>query len=139
MSSLFTSFQVEKIISLGRDVASADAVVVSNTGRGKGKQTSTLLDTMTSSDVPDDSLLDAGFLISDINSLIHTLDPLERSVLQMYYGLQGEPADAREGPLTFTEIGRRLGMSKDRARSVAAAGLQKLREPSRCRSLISYV
>lgn len=132
--------QVEKIISLGRDVASADALVVSNTGRGRGKQMTTLLDTLVSNDGPDESLLDAGFLISDINSLIHTLEPLERDVLRMHYGLQGDDAgDPRDGPLTFTEIGRRLGLSKDRARSIASAGLQKLREPSRCRSLISYV
>lgn len=136
----YTAEKVEKVMTLGRDVASADALIVSNTGRGRGKQTTTLLDTLVSHDVPDDSALDAGFLISDVNSLIHTLEPLEREVLRMHYGLQGDgPAGPREGPLTFIEIGRRLGMTKERARGFAASGMQKLREPSRCGSLISYV
>lgn len=129
--------QVEKILSLGRDVASADALVSSNDGRGKS---STLLDMMVSTDVQDESLLDAGFLTKDINALIHTLEPTERAVLRMHYGLQGDdPAAPREAGLTFIEIGRRMGMSKDRVRAAANAALQKLREPSRCRSLISYV
>lgn len=55
----------------------------------------------------------------------------EARVLQLYYGLEGERAH------NLGEVGRELGVSRERARQLRARGLELLRRGPRCRELRS--
>jgi MFS family permease/DNA-binding CsgD family transcriptional regulator len=62
-----------------------------------------------------------------------TLDDREQSVIRLRYGLD----DAE--PKTLEEIGRRLGLTRERVRQIESVALRKLRHPSRSRKLREYV
>lgn len=54
--------------------------------------------------------------------LLSGLDSRERDILRARYGL-----DADESPATFEEVGRRLGLSKQRVRQIERVAIEKLR------------
>jgi DNA-directed RNA polymerase sigma subunit (sigma70/sigma32) len=53
--------------------------------------------------------------------LLADLATNEATVLRLRFGLSGEP------PQTLEAVGRRLGVSRERARQIESAGLRKLR------------
>jgi RNA polymerase primary sigma factor len=59
----------------------------------------------------------------DLRERLEALPPRELLVLQMRYGLEGEE------PLSLSEIGRRLGVTRERARQLEAQALNRLRNP----------
>ncbi|MFB3890987.1 MAG: sigma-70 family RNA polymerase sigma factor [Phycisphaerae bacterium] len=61
-------------------------------------------------------------LRESIDALLARLSPRERSILIDHYGL-----DSEGKPRTFDELGRRLGLSKERVRQLEARALKKLR------------
>ncbi|MFN3690491.1 MAG: sigma-70 family RNA polymerase sigma factor [Fimbriimonadales bacterium] len=61
----------------------------------------------------------------DWESLMARLNERERAVIRLRYGLGGEP------PLTLEEIGKRLGLSKERVRQLESRAIQKLQEAVR--------
>jgi RNA polymerase primary sigma factor len=58
---------------------------------------------------------------TDLVSVLDDLAANERTVLRRRFGLEGEP------PETLEQIGRRLGLTRERVRQIEAAGLRKLR------------
>ena len=58
---------------------------------------------------------------SDIETLLSKLPELQKQVLRMRYGMDGD------GPQTLTGIGRVLGISRDRVRNLERDGLKGLR------------
>lgn len=60
--------------------------------------------------------------------MLDTVTPSEKSVLTMFFGLEGKPQ-------TFNEIGVVLGMSVERVRMIFAQALRKLRHRSRARNI----
>jgi RNA polymerase primary sigma factor len=60
---------------------------------------------------------------ADLRERLEALPPRELQVLQLRYGLEGEE------PLTLSEIGRRMGVTRERARQLEAQALKRLRDP----------
>jgi RNA polymerase primary sigma factor len=67
-----------------------------------------------------DSLLEADDERAILLRRLDRLDPRERAILGLRYGLEGEL------PLTFREIGRRLGVTREWARKIELRALRKL-------------
>ena len=57
---------------------------------------------------------------NDVAGILHDLPDVERSVITLRFGLEGEP------PMTLASIGRRLGVTGDRVRHTEAAALRRL-------------
>ncbi|MGH7356259.1 MAG: sigma-70 family RNA polymerase sigma factor [Candidatus Rokuibacteriota bacterium] len=66
---------------------------------------------------------------ANLAGLLDDLAANERLVLRRRFGLEGEP------PETLAEIGRRLGVSRERVRQIEGAGLRKLRALLRARGV----
>ena len=60
-----------------------------------------------------------------IDEALLTLTPREASVLRARFGLSGEDE------ATLSDIGERLGVSKERVRQIEAKAMRKMRHPSR--------
>jgi RNA polymerase primary sigma factor len=69
----------------------------------------------------------------EIEHAIETLAPSERRVLQLRFGL----LDGQER--TLGEIGKRLGVTRERIRQIETRALHKLRQPWRSKKLRAYV
>jgi RNA polymerase sigma factor (sigma-70 family) len=59
--------------------------------------------------------------IDTIRDLTKTLDPREREILYLHYGLEGAP------PQTLRAIGETIGLSAERVRQIEKQTLEKLR------------
>ena len=68
----------------------------------------------------------------DLETLLAQLPDLQRSVLRMRYGMDGDE------PMTLTGVAKALGMSRDKARRLEREGLQNLRH-SRMRSYLTLL
>jgi len=66
----------------------------------------------------------AAMLPGEVEQLLHVLDPRERQVLTLRFGL--ERGESR----TLGEIGEHLGLTRERVRQIEARALAKLRHPS---------
>ena len=71
-------------------------------------------------------------LRNDVEHLLDTLSPRERRVLQLRFGL----IDGHQR--TLDEVGKRIGVTRERIRQVEAKALRKLRHPSRAQKLRDY-
>jgi RNA polymerase primary sigma factor len=72
-------------------------------------------------------------LRSEIDHAIETLAPSERRVLQLRFGL----LDGQER--TLGEIGKHLGVTRERIRQIETRALHKLRQPWRSKKLRAYL
>ena len=61
-------------------------------------------------------------LREDIDAVLAQLKPRERAILIEHYGL-----DERGQPVTFDQLGRHMGISKERVRQIEIQALKKLR------------
>ena len=83
-------------------------------------------------------------LEEDIESVLATLNPRERNVLRMAYGMATD-GSAPNGeyssnePLTLGDIGARHGLSRERIRQIQSGALDKLRQPVRAMPLSKFV
>lgn len=72
-------------------------------------------------------------LKEQIDEVLCTLNPRERRVLQLRFGLE----DGRSR--TLEEVGREFGVTRERIRQIEAKALRKLRHPSRSKKLKDYI
>jgi RNA polymerase primary sigma factor len=72
-------------------------------------------------------------LRKDLQEMLQTLPPREAYVLRLRFGLRGDRA------LTLEEVGRKLGVTRERARQIERKALRKLRHPRHSRTLRSYL
>jgi RNA polymerase primary sigma factor len=72
-------------------------------------------------------------LKEQIRSALGVLSEREREVLEMRFGL----ADGQDH--TLEEVGRHLGVTRERIRQIEAKALRKLRHPTRSRQLRDYL
>ncbi|MDH4038248.1 MAG: RNA polymerase sigma factor RpoD/SigA [Candidatus Krumholzibacteria bacterium] len=81
---------------------------------------------------PDQNLF-AQMLSRDLRRALLHLTEREQTILNMYYGLDGEE------PLTLEEIGRRLGYTRERIRQVKGQAIEKLRNRPRAQEIAEYL
>ncbi|BAV94659.1 sigma-70 family RNA polymerase sigma factor [Ichthyobacterium seriolicida] len=95
---------------------------------------STLYDVLGSNEspLPDNELLYESLKI-EIKRALSTLTDREASVIEYYFGLNGEH------PMTLEEIGEILELTKERVRQIKEKGIRKLKHVSRSRILKSYL
>ncbi len=74
---------------------------------------------------PDDLAL-ASLLPDEVRDMLSCLDPRERRVLELRYGLD------RGEPRTLEEVGVLFGLTRERIRQIETRALARLREPAIC-------
>ncbi|MFN8522676.1 MAG: RNA polymerase sigma factor RpoD [Chloroflexota bacterium] len=67
-----------------------------------------------------------------VDSVLASLSPRERRVVELRFGLEGDRL------YTLSEIGEALGVTRERIRQIEAKALRKLRHPSRAKRLREY-
>jgi RNA polymerase primary sigma factor len=72
-------------------------------------------------------------LRTEVENILDSLTPRERRVLQLRFGL----VDGHQR--TLEEVGKRLGVTRERIRQVESKALRKLRHPSRSKRLIDFL
>ncbi len=72
-------------------------------------------------------------LCESIEGVLETLKEREARILRLYYGLEGKE------PLTLEEIGRMMGITRERVRQIKEKALARLRHVSRARALESFL
>lgn len=72
-------------------------------------------------------------LKSKIEKSIASLNPRERAVLILRFGLNGHEEH------TLEDIGKRFGVQQERIRQIEAKALRKMRHPSRIDSLVGHL
>ncbi len=70
---------------------------------------------------------------SDVASAVNTLKPTAQKVLRMRYGLNGLK------PMSLSEVGAVVGLTKERIRQIEKGAIQTLQLPSKKRRLEAYV
>ena len=80
---------------------------------------------------PDAEMLDRS-LREDIRIVLETLGGREQEVIRLYFGLDDDVT------MTLAEIGKRLGLTRERIRQIKKRALDKLRHPCRSERLMPY-
>jgi RNA polymerase primary sigma factor len=84
-----------------------------------------LIDIISDKDVelPYDEICNQDQLKDELSKTLSTLKPRERSILEMYFGLDGQP-------MTLEQIGDELGLTKERIRQIKERSIRTLRSNS---------
>lgn len=80
-----------------------------------------------------DAEINNGLLSDDLNKLLNTLTDREALILDYRFGLSDNI------PRTLVEIGKELGVTKERIREIEAKALRKLRHPNRSMYIKCYL
>ncbi len=83
-------------------------------------------------DMPDSTLLDES-LKQEIQNSLASLHPRESDIIRLFYGLGGE------SPKSLEEIGKYVGLTKERVRQIRERALKKLKQKHRNQQLKSYL
>jgi RNA polymerase primary sigma factor len=81
---------------------------------------------------PDDAA-SAQLLREQLRTILKSLNPRERQVLEMRFGLKDGQSH------TLEEVGQAFGVTRERIRQIEAKALRKLRHPLRSRKLRDYL
>ena len=80
-----------------------------------------------------DEIIDNALLAKQIDTLLETLSPREKSIVVARYGLNAQR------PKTLEELGKEYNLSKERIRQIEQQALRKLRNPNRANLLKAYL
>ncbi len=125
----FSVDDVKKALSYSARHTSMDAPL------GDGDDSSaTLIDFIANTDYPSpESELLKQSLRNEIARSLSTLSYRERSILNMFYGLDGTM------PLSLDEIGMKFDLTRERVRQIKEKAIRRLKHTSRCRHLKLYL
>jgi RNA polymerase primary sigma factor len=84
------------------------------------------------SPAPSDAVTES-LLREQLRDVLHTLPPREVRILQLRYGLHDGQS------YTLEEVGRKMGVTRERVRQIEAQALSRLRHPSHRRMLVDYL
>ena len=73
------------------------------------------------------------FLREEIEQMLQGLNPREREVIVLRFGLE------TGHPMTLEEVGKRFKVTRERIRQIETAALRKLRNPSRSRKIRDFL
>lgn len=92
-----------------------------------------LLDVIPNADAPlADNLVEMESLRDEIAAALKTLNERERKVLEAFYGI-GQPE------MTLDEIGRSLGLTRERVRQIRQKAIRQLRKNTKNKALKAYL
>ena len=91
-----------------------------------------ILDVIADRDValPGDDVYNEDVLKSEMSKTLSILKPRERKIIEMYFGLDGQP-------MTLEQIGDEYGLTKERIRQVKQKSLRKIR--NNCDNLFEFM
>ncbi|MCB9419854.1 MAG: sigma-70 family RNA polymerase sigma factor [Ardenticatenaceae bacterium] len=84
-------------------------------------------------DTAPDDLVSRKMLREQLREMLAELTPREANILRLRYGLAGDE------PLTFKQIGQKLGLSRERIRQLEKTALRRLRQPKLVGHLQAYL
>ena len=119
-----TEAKVEELLKLGQDPVSLESPV------GTGDDGAELADFI-ADDVGDRPLEVVARQLRDVDvqAVLDTLPARERNVIELRFGLNGR------GPLTLEDIGKEVGLTRERVRQIEVQTLHMLRDSGRAGSL----
>jgi DNA-directed RNA polymerase sigma subunit (sigma70/sigma32) len=116
--------KVEELLKMGQETVSLESPV------GTGDEAAELADFI-ADDVGDRPLevVARQLRAVDVQAVLGTLGERERHVIELRYGLNGED------PMTLEEIGRHVGLTRERVRQIEVQTLHMLRDSGRAGAL----
>jgi RNA polymerase primary sigma factor len=121
-----TPDQIEELLRTSRQPISLDSTI------GEDGETS-IGDLIEDVDAPEASeLVDRQLMAEQLRSALNALTPREATITAMRFGLYDG------NPHTLDEIGRALGLTRERIRQLEKQSLSKLRHPSRAQPLLDF-
>ena len=82
--------------------------------------------------MPDDHTFESA-LSDDMEKALNTLSDREKHILSLYFGLTSAE------PMTLEEIGKKLGLTRERIRQIKEKAIARLRHSSRAKYLRGYI
>ncbi|MDR0391817.1 MAG: sigma-70 family RNA polymerase sigma factor [Planctomycetaceae bacterium] len=73
------------------------------------------------------------FLRREIGKMLKSLTPREREIIKLRFGLENGYS------YTLEEVGKIFKVTRERVRQIEAKAVEKLQQPSRCRSLVGFL
>lgn len=118
--------EIDSIMRVYRNYLSLDAPIT------EGDETS-YIDLLESKDMPsvEDQLVRSS-LAKEIDHLLKELPSREEQILRMRFGFEGEP-------MTLEQIGKRIGLSRERIRQIEKKAKRRLRARARVKALRDYL
>ncbi len=118
--------EVEETLAVARSHVSLDAPLVPG-------EDSSLMDCLPDdrSAGPEEQLLERA-LVETFTATLSTLDAREADVLRRYYGV------SEDGPKSLEEIGRDMGITRERVRQIRERALERMRHRTRARYLSTF-
>ena len=121
-----TPDQIEELLRTSRQPISLDSTI------GEDGETS-IGDLIEDTDAPEASeMVDRQLMAEQLRSALDALTPREATIMSMRFGLYDG------NPHTLDEIGRALGLTRERIRQLEKQSLSKLRHPSRAQPLLDF-
>jgi RNA polymerase primary sigma factor len=68
----------------------------------------------------------------DIDELLRDLEPREKEIIRMRFGFDGDP-------MTLEEIGRKIGLSRERIRQIEKKVFRRFRARAKNKTLLDYL
>lgn len=121
--------KVRNMLNLDKEIVSLDAPIDTSSSDGDSFG-ATFKDDVNAG--PEERAISKA-MKDDVESAVNTLKPTARKVLRLRYGLDGAK------PMSLSEVGAVVGLTKERIRQIEKGAVQTLQLPSRKRMLESYV
>jgi len=118
--------QVKYLWSIYKNSLSLDAPL-----NNEGKDEDSVLSIIPSNQLLPDEELILKNRDEEVAAALGSLPDKEAEILRLYFGFKGDG-------MNFNQIGRQIGLSRERVRQIKESALRKLRHPSRIRGLRDY-
>eukprot|EP00244_Chara_vulgaris_P002215 TRINITY_DN1377_c1_g1_i1.p1 TRINITY_DN1377_c1_g1~~TRINITY_DN1377_c1_g1_i1.p1 ORF type:complete len:388 (+),score=49.32 TRINITY_DN1377_c1_g1_i1:87-1166(+) len=125
--------KVRQLLKVGQRIKSLDEELFCAEGAGNGTRAAFMHDPDNENNPWD--VIEGRMLQEDVCRLLSVLDPREREILRLHYGV-----GTKDGmPMTLENISHRYGVSRERVRQVETAAMRKLQLRTRKMQLGHYL
>ncbi|MFD0772712.1 RNA polymerase sigma factor [Streptomonospora algeriensis] len=118
--------QIEELLRVTRQPISLDSTI----GEDGETRIGDLIEDIDASEASE--VVDRQLMADQLRSALDDLEPREATIMSLRFGLM----DGR--PRTLDEIGKHLGLTRERIRQLEKQSLSKLRHPSRAQQLLDF-